>query len=46
VFHIVQSLKDMSSEKEQWVMVRKKDIDFILDQLQKIKDEAKGVKKD
>jgi len=31
----------MSHKKEQWLMIRKQDIDFILEQLQKIKEEAK-----
>jgi len=31
----------MSDKKEQWLMIRKRDIDFILEQLQKIKEEAK-----
>jgi hypothetical protein len=36
----------MSSKNDDvYVMIRKKDIDFILDQLKKIKEEARGVKK-
>ena len=28
-------------DQDQWVMIRKRDIDFILEQLKKIKEEAK-----
>ena len=35
----------MSSSKDEWVMIRKKDLDFILEQLEKIKEEARSVKK-
>jgi hypothetical protein len=38
---------EMSTESKDdvYVMIKKKDIDFILEQLKKIKEEAKGVKK-
>jgi hypothetical protein len=32
---------EVSQDKDQYVMIRKKDIDFILEQLEKIKAEAK-----
>lgn len=31
----------MSEQKEEWLLIRKRDVDFILEQLKKIKDEAK-----
>jgi len=33
----------MSGSKNEWVMIRKKDLDFILEQLEQIKKEAKKV---
>lgn len=31
----------MSEQKEEWLLIRKRDVDFILEQLKKIKDKAK-----